>query len=510
MIVPFLLLTVFSSSTFFSLYTPYAAGMQTALIVNSQGSIIYVSSSLYTIFKNATKCYAINGTTGKIDYSGSDTAVIQSSINAIERRGGGTVHLQANSPGNYYSLTSPIDMVSNLIFEGEGWGTVLKYFGPPEHNAIPLSAYSCQNTIIRNFMLDGNKAQLVYTGADGYGVCGGIKLDKSDFCTIDNVYAYNIRGFGLYTWLSRDCTIQNCKVYAATDNGICIQAGSQGFSERCKIVNCDVSGCSNVGVSFVRAKDSEISGCYVYNNNGNDANQGYQSHESVTWEDENYNCNLIGNTIEGNPLANHAFSGTGNSIIGNTLSDIEINIPNDFIVANNTINNGVIRIWGDSNDVYNNSISESPKGGCGIIIDPSNYNKIHDNIITNALAAIQFEYPYSNYTDIENNKFVNCGNNGKPAIISGATWQSYGSFDYAIKTTVRANIGFITENSGIQHIVSSTSVTFNHGLAITPQIVHASFSPTVSKWTWTATSTQITITVTSSGTYTVNWDAEYS
>jgi len=66
------------------------------------------------------------------------------------------------------------------------------------------------------------------------------------------------------------------------------------------------------------------------------------------------------------------------------------------------------------------------------------------------------------------------------------------------------------ENGGTASIVSSTSATFDHGLAGTPVRVWGSFSSTaVTGWTWTATATNITVTVTPSGTYSFYWDAKY-
>jgi hypothetical protein len=76
--------------------------------------------------------------------------------------------------------------------------------------------------------------------------------------------------------------------------------------------------------------------------------------------------------------------------------------------------------------------------------------------------------------------------------------------------TVKYNKGYATENSGTANIITTSTVTFDHGLAGTPTHVECGFKTFgYGTWKWSATSTQITITVENSGTYTFSWYAEY-
>ena len=93
-------------------------------------------------------------------------------------------------------------------------------------------------------------------------------------------------------------------------------------------------------------------------------------------------------------------------------------------------------------------------------------------------------------------QFANLGHEIDP-IIEGAN-------------TFLSNDGFVTENSGIAYINATTTVTFDHGMSITPSTVLLSFNSTgFTEYIWSATSSQITVTVTTSGTYKVMWYSEY-
>ena len=68
--------------------------------------------------------------------------------------------------------------------------------------------------------------------------------------------------------------------------------------------------------------------------------------------------------------------------------------------------------------------------------------------------------------------------------------------DAGVTTTIKYNIGYVTEGSGSAINSTATTFVFNHGLSVTPDVVLCSFDSTeITAYTWTATSTQITVTV---------------
>jgi len=108
-------------------------------------------SASYIIRIDGSTIEAINGSTGKIDYSGTDAStVIQSAINALPSSGGG-VHFKS-----LFTLTAQIDLVGNLVLSGEGMGTGLKT--GDSLNIYLVNGSEVDNIVFVNLELDGNKA----------------------------------------------------------------------------------------------------------------------------------------------------------------------------------------------------------------------------------------------------------------------------------------------------------------------------------------------------------------
>ena len=146
-------------------------------------------SASYIIRINGSTIEAINGSTGKIDYSGADaSAVIQSAIDALPSTGGG-VHFKS-----LFTLTAQIDLVGNLVLSGEGMGTGLKT--GDNLNIYLVNGSEVDNIFFVNLELDGNKANRPGSGWTKNGAffweCDRVSLINCyvhDFPTGSNVPA---------------------------------------------------------------------------------------------------------------------------------------------------------------------------------------------------------------------------------------------------------------------------------------------------------------------------------
>ena len=105
----------------------------------------------YIIRINGSTIEAVNGSTGKIDYSGADArTVIQSAIDTLPSTGG-HVHFKS-----LFTLTAQIDLIGNLVLSGEGMGTGLKT--SDNLNIYLVNGNDVDNIAFVNLELDGNKA----------------------------------------------------------------------------------------------------------------------------------------------------------------------------------------------------------------------------------------------------------------------------------------------------------------------------------------------------------------
>lgn len=95
----------------------YKADLTGGLIPSSQLGGAAISPASYTIYKDGTTIKAVNGTTGVVDYSGTDAStVIQSAIS------GGKIFIKAGT----YTLTIPVVIAnSNISIYGEGQGITI-------------------------------------------------------------------------------------------------------------------------------------------------------------------------------------------------------------------------------------------------------------------------------------------------------------------------------------------------------------------------------------------------
>ncbi len=191
----------------------------------SQGRRIETAS--YVIYQG-NEFYAQNGSTGAIDFSGPDAAiVIQEAMMALGD--GGKLFLKNGT----YVVNSTVRVPSNTVIEGEGWGTIVRV-GDFANTEAFKSLEGSSGIIFKNFKIDGNKAnQTSLTGAM-------INLSES-----------------------ADSLLENMMIDSSADSGIWIASTTDVL-----VINCRVSNCNSAGVGIrgpLTARVAVIGGYYIGN-----------------------------------------------------------------------------------------------------------------------------------------------------------------------------------------------------------------------------------------------------
>ena len=261
-------------------------------------------------------------------------------------------------------------LISNLTIKGDGITSILKC----KNNEPILSILSCDNVIVENVKLDGERSEKVY-------------YEKGDNIRVEN---------------STNIKIKNCYSIDAVAEGI-------GFFENssyCYAIENKCVGCGHSGI----ATGSNANHITI---NGNEVNKCGGNFISINGDYsicKNNFCSSVGGFTNG-------------WAYGITLGQPSLYKANNCIVEGNIIdgmNGGGISVLEDCNDnkILNNIIT-SCKGGYGLQIYGS-YNLVSGNSINtvkgtddeNTGKGIVFK---SMYNTIKGNKIENCQ---KDAIIS--------------------------------------------------------------------------------------------
>jgi len=395
----------------------------------------FKSEASYIVFTDGSKYYAKNGSTGVIEYSDADASkVIQYTIDRAGERGGGKVFIKAG----LYKLSNTITISkNNIVVEGEGAVTVLQI----SMSSAPFKAFiinNVSNIVIRHLAVDGNKANLPWTG------------NRVDYHAIDFYGCNNVVIEGV--------VVRNCKA------GACI-----GFNS-----------CTNVFVShsvFMDGGESDKLCDGIYNQNSQRVV--VESNIFINLTDTgvaNDNCRRV--IVRGNHFYNcgsHAFTwyNLSNSLpipafgvfIGNIVigSDVAVWVdraskalqePEELIVIGNIITEGSIGLLlnGLSKGiVLGNYIGFQGSSGYGIQLNYSGRVDIFNNIITDVGFGIYFGSGNDGIR-VVGNRFVAVAN----------PMNAYGT-----QAIVRHNIGFDTGNFKATGVSVSIGTNNTYGNPVT-------------------------------------------
>lgn len=139
-------------------------------------------------------------------------------------------------PAGEYRVSN-IDLKSNMIVRGDGWGSVIKLLDSTDnytgHNNC-LNMVDVENINIRDIKLDGNRATQQSTASSQDQRLNGLHIRRASDINVENVWMYNNGYHGCIMTYASNVTFSNCK---ATDNGF------RPIHGHTKIYNCKVSNC---------------------------------------------------------------------------------------------------------------------------------------------------------------------------------------------------------------------------------------------------------------------------
>jgi len=465
----------------------------------------YAETASYIIFKEGDMVYAKNGSTGKIDFSGTDAStVIQS---AIDNLPSGKIYIKAGT----YIISSAIAPKSNIEIVGEGINkTVLDasnqgcaifhqttsinnfairdlYLLSENNNAFQLDIYNAKYFTIQNIKCRNT--------ATGYGY--GIYLQSCKYFNIKDIII-DTRGTGICVYSSSNGCISGViaiRIQSGANDIIRVEksnhitvgnviadgtASSDGIyrginirsSEHINVINCAITKTRDAAYLIAHSNYVNIIGCIGSYTTSSAGGVWARNVTHLTIADSQFNYNYYDGIL-----------------IGETQTSGEVS---EYIVISNT-----------------QTINNNQAGGerCGIRLINGN-GITRKAIIENCIAVDNQDTP-TQYDGIQT--VSSSGDNIiRNNIVFGNTNKQINPHT---DDQVSGNLGYITENSGSATITSgSTSVTVNHGLAGTPTTITVTPAGNIGNvWVDSITSTSFTIhceTAPSSDT-TVYWYAEY-
>jgi len=498
-----------------------------------------VQPASYIIFKSGSTIYAKNGTTGKVDYSGSDfKTVLQNVIDALPSSGG-EIHFKAGT----YELTPPITITKTTSFEllwsGEGESTIIKITGAKDASNQVFRVTSTSNIgswIIRNLAFDGDA-----TGRGTNATNESLFALAAKNVIFENVYFYDVNlaaiyilagsenwkldnlrfedcGYGIWA-LNPSSDIKSIKISniewnATTRGAIAINLDNPtgaGEIREITIVNMVAKHGSGFAIALAKIKKVEVTNAYGAFFGGDSAFHIEDSSEDITFT----NCIAENNTYNGFYVTNSQVKFIGCIARNNNYRGFYLTTGSDGseLIACDAINNGGVTY----------------PGYPGIEIYQSHYVKIIGGLVQDSGAdgvAITGTTPQPLRCQIISLRTKNNGDYGIDALrgdyhlIIGCVFE--GDTTGAVNSVgsnniVKWNEGYVTENSGTATLLNgTTSITVSHGLDTTPtniQITPTSSLGLASEfWVSTVTSTSFTINVDTNPNQdvTFNWRAEVS
>lgn len=231
-----------------------------------------------------------------------DAAAINSAASAASAFGG-SVYFES---GKTFAVSTPVNLLSNVKYRGDGLSSVIKAKAPFTGNAVmDYGAGGRTGVVIESLTIDGNKASTS-------GSINGINNPVSDSCTIRNVMVKNTRTRGIHLYQSADATIENVRIVdCGTGNdgdtgtyvGLAVEGDNHtirdvrvirpsgmgivvtGASDNIQMDNCRVVDAQYIGIGFGGSNitNPTISNCIVVGSvTGPGIDTGNAYHSTVT------------------------------------------------------------------------------------------------------------------------------------------------------------------------------------------------------------------------------------
>ena len=369
-------------------FTSVDADQYSLAIVNVTDILAYpYSSASYIISTDGTNYYAKNGTTGQIDYSGTNaTTVIQNAVN-----NGNKIYISSG----VYIISQAIHPINNTELIGSGWDTIffLANNANPTWNIIETTAPYPNWFRVSNIYFDLNSANNVPVDHTH-----GAAIDWSySAVTIEKIYVTNPDYRGVFAYWSKGCYITENYIEGYQD---CIDVDYGGATISAASLNSFISNNILTGVSVSSDNGIVIDGAHGYSFYGVIEN------------------NVINNCYNGIKINSKNTKGfiVKNNIIKGSSYPIRL-LGSENVADSNTIELGSrgIEVRGDWNRVTNNMVINSANGPPLDII--GNWNTVSGNTVSggNYHASIS-----GNYSVFVNNHLLNIYTASRYLDISGS------------------------------------------------------------------------------------------
>jgi len=486
------------------------------LTVNNISAFNLKSPASYIIWTDGSTIYALNGSTGEIDYSGTDAAtVIQNATDTSSD--GDMIFIKSGTYTMSFSDGSPILSCSKSIhIVGENRdNTILIAEGGTSNRWTDFFRGTADGITIEHITFDGN--------AD----------NQPDYLDEDHQ-----RG----VWLQGDkCVINDCKIRKVLTIAVNLQGDYNTIrNSLVEYGRVCINGCRN-NVLFNQISNSYRAGAieiYVYPSQHHDYNTvignkifDAQHHGIELYGDTGVTDSPIGNIVAFNQIKNCTnnaiyMSGDGcqKNVISHNILDVGASgstdlisvtnaygVPTENTFDNNILYGGKILLKGDENTFLSNKIYDAPHG---IYCVNVNYNKfLYNEFYDCATAGIRLYLSSTSDTCSENIVEGNMGYDSDGTHFTegfipliGSSWASVSAqnnkfinnkafgittFGDLLKDSgayIRDNIGYTTENSGSSEITgdgTNTSFSISHGLAATPsQVLVTPTNSSMASATW--------------------------
>jgi len=471
----------------------------------------HIYAQLWNELRQSRAASAVVGTTSECEYycDGTDDDVqINAAMQAARH-----VYVKEGS----YSLGDNLRIPSNTILEGAGFSTIFTYAddtinsGVTTNNALPgvlkrfcviipdgvpdwsgSGATATSNVILRNFKLDCNRAgQTSLVDGNLYGIFGSWVTNWR----FENLWVINSNASGIAVWpvnlasyggtsIPSKTVITGCLVEDCTDPDLAITDLYAGIfiSDGTGLPNYVSISDSFVGGNLhgICVEDSSggvtISNVHAYENKGN----GISLHTAS-------GVNISNSFCYKNENAGIGHSASGRFI---SISNCDCRYNKYGIDAENQwiITGGIVR-WNDDAGIWIKGGSDCVLSGIGIYGNGAGTSPDYPYGVyitsggipgQNLITGCQIGHAYSSYRTQDsqtygiyeadsvgvdynyylNNSFANYGGSQTPIRV-----------DANNTSTIRNNMGWVTENSGTGSIVSgTTSDIITHGLSVTPTV----------------------------------------
>jgi len=411
----------------------------------------------YIIFIDGSIIKAQNGSTGNIDYQGSDAAtVIQAAIDAMTT--GGKIFIKAGT----YTINDSITIEDGITLEGENY-----------YNGSLCTFLTLANGINKDVITSSSIKRLEQVQIKNL--------------TINANPANQSSGSAIKLYSPYEGLIENIWIQGAKDDGIeFLKAGADIVGTGTTIRNCHIGSCGQYGISNdAYTTDIDIDNCIVWEAGSFGIvvmGMNYIRNSEVYDCENGIFLNWSGNTtIEGcvihlnNKIGISGFNCTDCIISGNVIMFNSQNTSNSYS-----------GIWIDSNGDR-----------------PAQYNKIIGNTIGSSLGTEKQHYGVETVNSSANNIII--GN----SIINNVS----GAVSLTGTNIISDNAGYVNHNKGIAATIADGG-TIDHGLVTTPTTARVSGSVAGEMVAVTALdATHITVAIkkhdgSAGTTQTIYWDAD--